>query len=100
MKKRFKILLTTTLIISFVFTNNLSKAQSFQKGTFDIDLSTGFEFLATQASVTGLNVASTGHAGSSIFNISLEYGIGNRIGIGLLYSSDKYFASTDRKSVV
>jgi hypothetical protein len=97
MKKRFKILLIASLITSFVFTNNLSKAQSFQKGTFDIDLGLGFGFYATQVSTTinGLTVISNGHAGSWITPFSLEYGIGNRVGLGLEVVSDHYITQTD-----
>jgi hypothetical protein len=97
MKIISKLFIIGSLIISFVFTNNLSRAQSFQKGTMDIDLGLGFGFYATQVTTTinSVDFSSTGHAGSWIVPLSFEYGIGNRVGLGLELVSDTYITQTD-----
>jgi hypothetical protein len=91
MKNSIKIIIIALLLFSTTF----SKAQSFQKGTIDIDLGIGFAFYATQFNWTNTNIGVNDHAATWVVPFSFEYGVGNRIGIGLDIVSDTYINGND-----
>lgn len=90
-----KNLMNLIVAFSIIFSATFSKAQSFQKGTCDIDLGIGFAFYATQFDITGTTLGSNGHAATWVVPFSFEYGIGNRVGIGLDIVSDTYINAAD-----
>lgn len=97
--------------LSLIFINH-TQAQAFQKGNINIDIGIGFGIYGTQQkttsnlsfevggtpfSQTNVNDTTDG-AVSRIIPISFEYGISDKIGLGLdLTSSNYYIDEDDRK---
>ncbi|MDB4533512.1 hypothetical protein N9242_01475 [Vicingaceae bacterium] len=96
---------TIVLIIGGVFVlNNNLQAQAFQKGNFNLDIGLGFGVFGTKQtattklsfdafgtpfSQTSVNDTSDG-AASFIVPIGFEYGVSNKIGLGLEFSNSNY----------
>jgi len=108
MKKYIIICLALTLLSSF----NVN-AQAFQKGTINSDLGIGLGIYGTsQTSTTGLTVDlnglplvilpettrdTTDGAASKIIPISFEYGVSDKIGLGLDLTLSNYFIDKEDK---
>jgi len=90
---------------SLLFFNNNSNAQAFQKGSINIDLGIGFGLYGTSqssshgvaATINGVpysassNRDTTDGAASTIIPIAFEYGIADKLGIGLDIVYNNYF---------
>lgn len=97
-----------SLIIISLFTLNFNvKAQSFEKGSFHIDLGLSVGLYATSQTITqevtffGFTQSetfdTTDATASFIVPISLEYGISNKFGVGLDLTSNSHFIDEEDK---
>ncbi|HRP59808.1 MAG TPA: hypothetical protein PK833_05900 [Vicingus sp.] len=103
MKTNIKLLF---LIIAIFSLSSQLYSQAFEKGNWNIDLDLGFGAYGTKStstitvgafSVTDTDVDGTA---SSVFRLGGEYGISDRIGLGLKLGSSNYFiAEEDRDTV-
>lgn len=100
MKKIAQILLIIILLSSTAF------GQAYEKGNWNIDLDLGVGAYGTQTTSTvSLGALSqtnteTDGAASSIVKLGLEYGISNRVGLGLRFGSSNYAIAEEDKDNV
>lgn len=92
MKTKLKSLL---LIILISCVSNQLFSQAFEKGNINIDLGLGFGAFGTRATFkdanTKLEYSVTDGAASTIIPLAFEYGISNKIGLGLQIGTSNYF---------
>tara|TARA_R110001592_G_scaffold37439_3_gene124871 strand:+ start:2522 stop:3199 length:678 start_codon:yes stop_codon:yes gene_type:complete len=90
------------VLITIILTNT-TFGQAFEKGNWNIDLDLGIGAYGTQTTSTvALGTFSqtnteTDGAASSIVKLDVEYGISNRIGLGLRFGSSNYFIAEEDK---
>jgi hypothetical protein len=108
--KKTTFLLATTLLLLLSFTSNNTYAQAFQKGNWNIDVDLGLGIYATETetavkfSALGLSINESDidkdGTASSVFRLGAEYGISNKIGIGLKIGASNYFIDEEDKDTV
>ncbi|MGE0567371.1 MAG: hypothetical protein AB7O73_05435 [Bacteroidia bacterium] len=95
----FKSILVVLLTISSF---NLF-SQAFEKGNINFDLGLGFGAYGTKVTYkdtkNNLEFSQTDGAASTIIPLSFEYGISNKIGLGLQIGSSNYFIDKDSNEV-
>ncbi len=93
-----KLIATLFILPVFVFTNH-TYGQAFQKGNINIDLGLGFGAYGTKVtfkdSNSGLEFTETDGAVSTVIPLSFEYGISDRIGLGLQVGMSSYFIDNE-----
>ena len=99
MKKYLSIF--TTVIAFFVLTID-SNAQAFQKGNANLDVGIGFGGYSTTATITAnvpffgnLTISNEDGAASVIAPITFEYGISNKVGLGVQLGFSNYFIDNE-----
>ena len=103
MKRSIQLLLTFSFAI--LITNQLN-AQAFQQGNKNIDVGIGFAAYGTKFTTTNTvnNVetssSETDGAASTIFPISFEYGITDKIGLGVDLTISNYFIDEEDKDTI
>jgi len=89
MKRIAQLLLVTLITSSTVF------GQAFEKGNINIDLGLGFGAYGTRVTYkdanSGLEFSATDGAASTVIPLSFEYGISNKVGLGLQIGMSNYF---------
>lgn len=100
----------TTLLMLLSFSSINTYAQAFQKGNWNIDVDLGLGIYATEttttikASIFGFNINETDTdkdgTASSIFRVGAEYGISNKIGIGIKIGASNYFIAEEDKDTL
>lgn len=104
--KKITFYFATTLLMLLSFSSINTYAQAFQKGNWNIDVDLGFGIYATETtskiSAFGFTVTDTEKDGtaSSIFRIGAEYGISNKIGIGIKIGASNYFIAEEDKDTL
>lgn len=104
--KKITFYFATTLLLLLSFSSITTYAQAFQKGNWNIDVDLGFGIYATETtskiSAFGFTVTDTEKDGtaSSIFRIGAEYGISNKIGIGIKIGASNYFIAEEDKDTL
>ena len=98
------IIISLALVATLILNKNVN-AQAFQKGTINIDLGIGFGIYGTsQSSTSEINATiggipysqktthdTTDGTASTVIPISFEYGIADKIGLGLDVTYNSYF---------
>jgi len=100
------------VIIALLFFNNNINAQAFEKGTINIDLGIGFGLYGTSqtntskatADINGVTTTfhdetrdTTDGAASTVIPLGVEYGISNKIGVGVDFTYSNYLIDPDDK---
>ena len=108
--KKIPFCLATIMLLILSITSIKTNAQAFQKGNWNIDVDLGLGIYATEtttsikANVFGFNIdeSDTDKDGtaSSIFRIGGEYGVSNKIGVGLKIGFSNYFIDEEDKDTV
>jgi hypothetical protein len=91
---------------SLLLVNENVKAQAFQKGNLNIDLGVGFGVyggtskFSIKSDVFSVSLKESAGAISGIFPLGIEYGVGEKIGVGLdLLINNYYVGSNDTDAV-
>lgn len=102
-----KITSCLAIIVVLFIDNNAVMAQSFQKGNINVDIGIGFGIYGTSQTftntltfggVTTLDKSDTTDATASrVIPINLEYGLTDKIGIGLDFTYGSYFINDSDK---
>lgn len=108
--KRIPFFFATAMLLMLSVTNIKTHAQAFQKGNWNIDVDLGLGIYATQTTTTikanafGFNFSDSNTdkdgTASSIFRIGGEYGVSNKIGVGLKIGFSNYFIDEEDKDTV
>lgn len=95
------------IVLASLLYSNLTFAQAFEKGSLNFDLGVGFDVFGTKqeitTTVTGQNFENkeesdtTDGAASFVVPISFEYGVSNKIGVGLDLIISNYFIDEEDK---
>lgn len=92
--------LVLTLIGSAIYL--LSYSQSFHKNALVFDAKLGIDIYNTeyyyQLKSTGDDTTTTGKAGNQNMSFGLEYGVLNRLGVGIRAKFNKYFVEADKNT--
>ncbi len=91
MKSIYKI---SALVLCLMATT-ISHAQCFQKKSMFLDLGIGIAIYNTEVYNYENDSTKTGKAGSVIIPLTFEYGVGNRIGVGLQLVRQNFIAGKD-----
>lgn len=89
--------LSTTLLITALLMNSAVCAQAFKKGNTNLDIGLGFAAYQTTVSFTfdflgeDFTFVEKDDAASFVLPISFEYGLSDKIGVGLELVSANYF---------
>ena len=89
--------LSTTLLITALLMNSAVCAQAFKKGNTNLDIGLGFAAYQTTVSFTfdflgeDFTFVEKDHAASFVLPISFEYGLSDKLGVGLELVSANYF---------
>jgi hypothetical protein len=89
-------------VLFFILYAIILSAQSFYKGALVADASVGIEIYDTKYTYklknSNLDTTLNDKAGNRNFSIGAEYGVINRLGVGLRFKSNNYFVSKDKTS--
>jgi len=112
-----KITTIFTIVLSILMINNNSQAQAFKKGTINVDLGIGYGLYRTSSSHTEERTATvdpstglpsnflnynrtrdtTDGALSTVIPLSLEYGLSEKIGVGIDITYNSYYIQDSDK---
>lgn len=86
-------------VLLFILCVFVLSAQSFYKGALVVDANVGIEIFNVKYTYklknSSFDTTTTGRAGNRNFSIGAEYGVINRLGVGLRFKSNNYFVSKD-----
>lgn len=92
---------TLLLSIISIFTYTLSTAQSYEKGSIQIDVGFGLGIYGTevQTEIAGNISKESDGTASTLVPVKLQYGIADRFSIGVLFQAANYIEDEDSASV-
>lgn len=103
MKTKLKALLLIVVISSL---SNQLFAQAFEKGNWNIDTDLGIGIYGTKSTTTSKfgpfsqTKSEVDGTASSIFRLGVEYGLTNRIGLGVKFGYNNYFIAEEDKDTL
>ena len=103
MKTKLKAFLLIIVISSL--TNSLF-SQAFEKGNWNVDTDLGIGIYGTKSTTTSKlgpftqTTSEVDGTASSIFRLGVEYGISNRIGLGIKFGYNNYFIAEEDKDTL
>lgn len=98
--------LTLLLLIAILAFNYTASAQAFQKGNKNLDIGVGFGIYGTSQKTTttfnGITITDSESDGavSTIIPVSFEYGVSDKIGLGVEFAYNNYVINDSDKVVL